>query len=116
MGGFSSFQSLRKDHWPESKQSQPGKVVVNIGQNLSTPVSACILVAEECYLVVSNRQPYEKKYTYNCYVTKQTTREQKAPLNLPESESAETIQDSIHGPDAVLVLPVVFLLRQRGGR
>lgn len=89
---------------------------MNIGQNLSTPVSACILVAEECSLVVPNRQLYEKKYTYNCYVTKQTTREQKAPLDLPQSKSAETIQDSIHGPDAVLVLPVVFLLRQRGGR
>lgn len=89
---------------------------MDIGQNLVNPISACILVAEESYLVVSDRQPYAKKYTYNCYVTKQTTREQRAPLDLLESESAETIQDTILSPDTVLVLPVVFLLRRRGGR
>lgn len=44
---------------------------------------------------------------------KQTPTEQQALLVLPESESAETLQNSIHDPDAILLLPVVFLLRQR---
>lgn len=44
---------------------------------------------------------------------KQAPTEQQALLVLPESESAETIQNSTHDSDAILLLPVVFLLRQR---